>query len=82
MDVATIFASDYSTGRKRLREAAARLGLALEAHSINQTGPDGEYLTIDVAITAGSNSESALAISSGLHGVKGFLGSAVQRGVA
>ena len=78
MDVATLFATDYATARQRFREAAATLGLALEAHSIHQTGPDGEDLTIDVAITPGIHTEGALVISSGLHGVEGFVGSAVQ----
>ena len=81
MDVTTLFARDYLTGRKRFRDAADTLGLALEAHSIHQTGPDGQDLTIDVAITPGNHSQGTLVISSGLHGVEGFLGSAVQLGL-
>ena len=78
MDIATLFATDYATARKRFREVAAKLGFELEAHSINLSGPDGKDLTIDVAIAPGIQSERALVISSGLHGVEGFLGSAVQ----
>jgi len=69
-------ACDYSTSRKHFREAAATLRLTLEVHSINQSGPDGEDLTIDVAIAPGIHTKSALVISSGLHGVEGLLGSA------
>jgi hypothetical protein len=75
---ATLFAPDYAESRRRFREAAAALGLELEAHSIAQTGPDGEDLTLDVAIAPGGRSNNTLVISSGLHGVEGFLGSAVQ----
>ena len=81
MDAAALFPRDYSTARKHFREAAVGLGCALEAHSIDQSGPDGEELTIDVAMVPGTRPERALVISSGLHGVEGFLGSAVQLGL-
>jgi hypothetical protein len=69
---------DYLTARERFRAAAARLGCAVEAHPIAAEGPHGEALTIDVAIVPGSNPERALVVSSGIHGVEGFLGSAIQ----
>ena len=78
MDVGPLFSPDYATGRKRFRDAAARLGFALEAYPISQTGPGGVDLTIDIAHTPASDSENTLVISSGLHGIEGFLGSAVQ----
>lgn len=77
-DSAAHFASDYAMARQRFREAAAALGFALEAHAIGERGPDGNDLTIDVAITPGIPSDKTLLISSGLHGVEGFLGAAVQ----
>lgn len=80
-EVATLFAPDYATSRQRFREAAAALGLALEAHSIGECGPYGEEFTIDVAITPGIDAGRTLVISSGLHGVEGFLGAAVQLGL-
>ena len=73
-----LFAPNYTESRRRFREAAAALGLELEAHSIGHTGPDGVDLTIDVAIAPGAQSNNTLVISSGLHGIEGFLGSAVQ----
>src|SRR5262245_10352541 len=73
------FPHDYLTARGRFRRAAGRIGCELEAHPIPATGPDGEALTIDVAITAGTVSgDHALVVSSGMHGVEGFLGSAIQ----
>ncbi len=64
--------------RERFRQTAARLGCDVEAHPIAATGPDGEELTIDVAIAPGAGPERALVVSSGIHGVEGFLGSAIQ----
>ena len=80
-EVATLFAPDYATSRQRFREAAAALGATLEAYSIGERGPDGNDLTIDVAITPGIDAGRTLVISSGLHGVEGFLGAAVQLGL-
>jgi hypothetical protein len=81
LDVATLFSRDYATARQRFREAAATLGFALEAHSIGETGPDGNDLAIDVAISPGGDAARTLVLSSGLHGVEGFFGSAVQLGL-
>ncbi len=78
MNKPTPFSSDYSTARSRFRQAAIRLGWAMEDHSIGQTGPNGEDLTIDVASSGNDNPEQTLVVSSGVHGVEGFFGSAVQ----
>src|SRR3712207_6826574 len=72
------FSPDYSTARSRFREAALRLKCHLEAHSIEQVAPNGEDLTIDVAILGASEPQKIVVVSSGLHGVEGFFGSAVQ----
>ena len=77
----SFFPPDYASSRRRFRDAAARLGCALEAHPVNQTGPDGEALTIDVAIVPGARQDRALVVSSGIHGVEGFFGAAVQHRV-
>ncbi|GAC1631524.1 MAG: hypothetical protein NVS9B10_25060 [Nevskia sp.] len=72
------YPSTYASARERFRAAAARLGCALEAHAIEARGPDGERLTIDVAISPGGDPQRTLLLSSGIHGVEGFFGSAVQ----
>jgi hypothetical protein len=77
----SLFSPDYITARTRFREAATRVGCEIQAHSIDQKGPNGEDLTIDVAIVHGTRSDRALVLSSGIHGVEGFFGSAVQLGV-
>ncbi len=77
-DQAALFSPDYAVSRQRFRDAATALGLELEAHSIGEPGPDGADLTIDVAIAPGGQSQKALVVSSGLHGVEGFAGAAAQ----
>jgi hypothetical protein len=72
------FPTDYLTARERFRQAAARLGCDVEAYPIAAKGPQGEQLTIDVAIAPGADPQRALVVSSGIHGVEGFLGSAIQ----
>lgn len=72
------FSADYVTARQRFRDAASGLGWQLEAHPIGVVGPDGEELTIDVGCSSGGELESVLVVSSGVHGVEGFFGSAVQ----
>ena len=44
-------------------------------------GPDGEPLCIDVAVVGNINSAKVLLSSSGIHGVEGYPGSAIQLAV-
>lgn len=74
----TLFSPDYRLARQRFRDAARAAGFALEEHPIEQEGPRGEVLTIDVARKGPPRPRSVLAVSSGTHGVEGFFGSAVQ----
>jgi hypothetical protein len=72
------FSPDFATAQARFREAAQQLGWALESHSIGSKGPAGEDLAIDVAVSGEPDGGSCLVISSGVHGVEGYFGSAVQ----
>lgn len=72
------YSTDYFTARRRFREAAARRGWSLEAWPIEATGPKGEPLTIDVALSPDPGTGRTVVVSSGLHGVEGFFGSAIQ----
>ncbi len=72
------FSDDYTAARQRFRESATTLGWHLEACPIDQHGPDGTPLTLDVACSPQNHCSRTLVISSGVHGVEGFLGSAVQ----
>ncbi len=80
MDYLSAFSPDYITARKKFRAAALSIGFHHIVYPINQLSPTGEQLTIDVAFSNTSNPSRTIVISSGLHGVEGFLGSAIQLG--
>lgn len=71
------FSSDYAAARQRFRELAARLGWETLAYPIGSDEATGESFIVDVAISEG-DPRRTLVVSSGLHGVEGFFGSAVQ----
>ena len=77
-NVARFFAPDYAAARSRFRDQAAARGFQLEAHPIAATGPKGEELTIDVARAGDEQASAVVIVSSGLHGVEGYSGAAVQ----
>jgi hypothetical protein len=72
------FSPDYATARGRFRAAVAARGAVLEVVSIGLPGPDGGDLTLDVARVGSPKAKRVVVVSSALHGVEGFLGSAVQ----
>ncbi|MEO6810115.1 MAG: M14 family metallopeptidase [Isosphaeraceae bacterium] len=72
------FPADYLTARHQFRTLAAERGARLEAFAIKPVGPDGEPLTIDIALLGDERPARVVVVSSGLHGVEAPLGSAVQ----
>jgi len=78
MTDASAFSPDYTAAQARFRSGALALGWHLERHPIGEKGPDGTELTIDVARYGDDKPRRAVVVSSGLHGVEGFFGSAVQ----
>lgn len=74
----TAYSTGYLEARSRFREAAKKIGCQLEAHPIAAQDPQGSQLTIDVARFGDPDATRALILSSGLHGIEGFFGSAVQ----
>jgi len=75
---AMTFSPDYETARTRFRQAADRVGWSVESYPIGSSGPGGDTLTIDVAVSSPAQKDCVMVLSSGLHGVEGFFGSAVQ----
>jgi hypothetical protein len=75
---APFFSRDYATARARFLEQTRRRGFALESHPIDARGPLGEKLAIDVARAGVEQPRAVLVVSSGLHGVEGPFGAAVQ----
>jgi hypothetical protein len=73
----TAYPPDYFTARQRFRSAAKALDATLEAFPIDARGPGGEELTIDAALIGPERPRRVLVLSTGLHGVEAFFGSAV-----
>ncbi|MCY4635056.1 MAG: M14 family metallopeptidase [Acidobacteria bacterium] len=72
------FSGSYRVARERFGEAARAAAAPLERHVLPGHGPDGCDLAIDVALVGARNPRRAVVVSSGLHGVEGFFGCAVQ----
>lgn len=73
----THFSTSYDEARRRFREAAAVAGATLCEYPIGKRIANGQALTIDIAVL-GPEGAPTLVTSSGVHGVEGFLGSAIQ----
>jgi hypothetical protein len=73
-----VFSPDYFTARHRFREMVTTAGGRLETIPLDAKGPNGEGLGIDIAWFGAANPRRVLLHSSGLHGVEGFAGSAIQ----
>lgn len=72
------FAADFLTARERFKRAAGERGARLQSYPIDAPGPDGETLSIDIAYFGDPAPTGVLLVSSGIHGVEGFAGSALQ----
>ncbi len=72
------FSPSYAVARTRFRQAIADAAWSLEYHAIDIPAIDGSDLTIDVGIGGNLAALKTVVISSGLHGVEGYLGSAIQ----
>ena len=77
MNPLDLFSPSYEVARRRFRDAARAAGATVERHRVD-TGEAGADLTIDVAILGGRDPSWAVVVSSGVHGVEGFFGSAIQ----
>ena len=75
---ATVLPLTYDECRARFRRAAHGAGVEVEPYALAATGPFGQQLTIDVARVGGTSPRRALVVLSGVHGVEGFVGSALQ----
>ena len=71
------FRASYAEARQLFQEMSNENQWAGESHAIAGKGPNDEELTIDIA-TSSEWQPKTLIISSGVHGVEGYFGSAVQ----
>ncbi len=72
------YSPDYQTARKRFRVAATVANALQERHSLIPEQYYEDDLSIDVALIGNECPEWTLVVTSGLHGVEGFFGSAIQ----
>ena len=72
------FSEDYFIARKRFIEAGRSAGAAMDQLTLTERGPKGEILTIDIAWLGSRTPKTVLLHTSGVHGVEGFAGSAIQ----
>jgi putative transposase len=72
------FSRHYVEARARFLEASNSCGATLYELALNTPGPGGEVLTIDIAVLGSERPKRVLVHCSGLHGVEGFAGSAIQ----
>lgn len=72
------FSDDYFAARSKFRRMVERAGGRLEVRPLDAKGPAGENLSIDIAWFGSENPRLVLLHSSGIHGVEGFAGSAIQ----
>ncbi len=73
-----IFSSNYLEARHQFLKTAQAVNAELTAHPLSSKGAQGETLTIDIATLGAKNPQRTILLTSGLHGVEGFLGSAIQ----
>ncbi len=72
------FSPDYSAARSRFRQMVAERSGRLVILELDARGPGNEILSIDIGWFGTEMPRRVLLHSSGLHGVEGFAGSAIQ----
>lgn len=74
----TALPTTFTACREQFGLAANTAKLSVETHPIDERGPHDERLLIDVVRFGSIRATRTLVILSGVHGVEGFIGSAVQ----
>lgn len=72
------FSDNYAEARQRFRRASQTAGGRLESLTLAALGPNDLPLTIDIAWLGASLPKNVIVHQSGVHGVEGFAGSAIQ----
>ena len=71
-------AADYPTARHRFLQAANAAGATVTSHHHPERGLDGGELWLDVAELDPETAEHTVLVTSAVHGVEGYAGSALQ----
>lgn len=75
------FSATYAQARGKFLQAAAQRGLAVQTYELGLRGAQGEVLATDVVLDGPRDASRMLVVISGVHGVEGFSGSAIQTGL-
>lgn len=78
MNRSELYSPNYAAARRRFRDLALAANARIEQHPINILGREHGSLTIDVAIIGCDEPSWSVVLSSGIHGIEGFFGSALQ----
>ena len=78
MNYCDYFSGDYITARRRFLDAASAVNATIHTLPLTSPALDNQNLSIAIAWLGSSDPSRALIHSSGLHGVEGFAGSAIQ----
>ena len=76
-----LFSASYAEARQKFLHAATARGLAVDSYELPLAGAQGETLATDVVLDGPEGVSKLLVVLSGVHGVEGFCGSAVQSGM-
>lgn len=72
------FSPDYATAKERFLALAANQEATTWRIPISAKGPQGIALSINIALFGSPNAKRVVLHCSGLHGIEGFAGSAIQ----
>ena len=72
------YSEDYTTARRRFLESADAAQATIHTLPLTTRALGNQQLSIDIAWIGSSDPSRAMIHSSGLHGVEGFAGSAIQ----
>ncbi len=75
-----LFSDSYAQAREKFFAAAHQRGLSIDSYELNLKGANDETLATDVVFDGPRDASKVLIVLSGVHGVEGFPGSAVQTG--
>ena len=79
--VIDLFSHNYAQARHQFMQAAHSRGLSVDSHVLPLPGAQGEILAADVVLDGPADASRMLIVISGVHGVEGFCGSAIQTGM-
>lgn len=79
--ISQLFSRTYAQSRQKFLTAAQSKGLTVDSYELELKGAEGEALATDVVVDGPLDASRMLIVISGVHGVEGFTGSAVQTGL-